>query len=183
MNKKNLFAALTVGLGWLALSVQPTVAETISPLHVGPNCTSQIQLPQNKEELELGDVTRAIQNHLLRIGAKEHEVWVDWYADDVVEAEITLHGKLLRHIKVDVVNAEIIERMDYRKRVGFEKLNVAMAPAPESKFSQQMKYSRQLRRHMLGDGQTWAEWLGKNGRAPCLNDYRFGGPEMREPGM
>jgi hypothetical protein len=190
MNKKistfGLLAGLSVGLSMLALGAMPVFAETPSPLHSGPNCTSLILLPQNKEEIGLSDVKRAIKIHLLRIGAEKHDVKVSWYDDDIIAAEISYRGNLRRHIKIDAANAQIIERIEFRKPVGFRALpesQVKNASSSDHRFNPQVEYSRQLRRHMLGDGKAWATWVGKRKGSSCLNDYRFGGPSMPDPGM
>jgi len=90
---------------------------------------------------------------------------------------------LLRQIKVDAANAAIIERRNYGWAVGFEAPLVGVAETANDEFMQRVKYSRQLRRHMLGDGKAWANWLGNGAKSfSCRDDYRFGGPEMKEPG-
>ena len=184
MNKKistfglviGLVIGLVVGLGMLAFSAVPAIAAQNSPLHSGPNCSSLIQLPQDKEELDLADVKRAVESHLLRIGADNHSVWLSWLDDEVIAVDISHLGNLRRHIKVDAVNAEIIERSDYRQPVGFENVS-------ETQIPPQVTYARQLRRHMLGDGKAWASWVAKGSGIACMDDYRFGGPSMPEPGM
>lgn len=105
MTKNTIAIGLTLGLTWslLTLGALPASAEKASPLHSGPNCLSQIQLPQDKEELGLSDVKHAVENHLLRIGAIGHDVWVSWFDEDedVIAVEISFDGNLRRQIKVD----------------------------------------------------------------------------------
>jgi len=181
LNSRNI--AFFLGIALLFFAVQPALAEITSPLHTERNCVSQIQLPQDKEDLELNDVKQAVVSHLLRIGAVKHDVLVSWIDEDTIAADVIHFGNLRRHIKIDAANATIIERMDYRKPVGFEKTTSRAALALDNSIVKQVRYARQLRRHMLGDGKPWGEWVNVGAKSiNCLDDYRFGGPIMPEPG-
>ncbi len=182
MNIKNMAAGLVLGAGIIGFGVNFASAAGQTHTLEEPSCNSQIQLPQNKEELSLTDVKRAVEIHLLRIGAKNREVQVELNEDDIITANITHRGRLLRQIKVDAANAAIIERRNYGRPVGFDAPVVRTSAIENDDFIQRVNYTRQLRRHMLGDGKAWANWLGNgpNGFA-CRDDYRFGGPEMKEP--
>lgn len=183
MTKNGLLAGIIVGLGIGGFIAPVAIAEIVSPLHSGNNCTSQIQLPQDKEDLSLNDVKHAVKSHLLRIGAEKHEVRVSWYDEEIITVNISHNGHVLRRLKVDAANAEIVERKNYRRAVGFEAPQVALKVAHDNQFVQKVRYSRQLRRHMLGDGKSWASWIGaRKAGFSCLDDYRFGGPRMAEPG-
>ena len=105
------FISVFLGFGLLLIATQQVSAEITSPLHTGQYCTSQIQLPQDKEDLELNDVKQAVVSHLLRIGAVKHDVLVSWIGEDIIAADIIYFGKLRRQIKVDAGNATIIERI------------------------------------------------------------------------
>jgi hypothetical protein len=177
------FISVFLGFGLLLIATQQVSAEITSPLHTGQYCTSQIQLPQDKEDLELNDVKQAVVSHLLRIGAVKHDVLVSWIGEDIIAADIIYFGKLRRQIKVDAGNATIIERIDFRKPVGFEKTTPRAALTLDNSIVKQVRYTRQLRRHMLGDGKAWAKWVkAETKNKYCRNDYRFGGPIMPEPG-
>jgi hypothetical protein len=182
MTLSTRFISVFLGFGLLMSAIQPVSAEVTSPLHTGQHCTSQIQLPQDKEDLELNDVKQAVVSHLLRIGAVKHEVLVSWIDEDTIAADIIHFGKLRRQIKVDAANATIIERMDYRKPVGFKKATLRTSLALNNSIVKKARYARQLRRHMLGDGKAWAEWVNADAKGiSCRDDYRFGGPIMPEP--
>ncbi len=183
MNIKNVIAGLALGVGLIGFGPTIATAEGPTPLRESQSCNSQIELPQNKEELTLNDVKRAVEIQLLRIGANERDVQVERTGEDFITAKITHRGRILRQLKVDAANAAIIERRNYGRAVGFD-APIMRVPAGEAdEFMQRVRFSRQLRRHMLGDGKAWATWLGNEVRGfSCRDDYRFGGPEMKEPG-
>ena len=182
MNKKNTLVAFVLLMSGLVFSAGPVSA---APLQSNQSCSSQIQLPQAKEELELGDVKQAIKVHLLRIGATGRDVNVRWLDEEVIVADIVHRGRLLRKIKVDASNAAIVDRKNYGRPVGFETPQYRRALIRPDLFTRKVRYTRQLRRHMLGDGKTWAKWIKDGPGVPgafCFDDYRFGGPAMEEPG-
>ncbi|MBT3915565.1 MAG: hypothetical protein HOF23_04275 [Rhodospirillaceae bacterium] len=183
MNVKNIAAGLALSAGLIGFGANIATAEGLAPLPEAQSCGSQIQFPQNKEELTLADVKRAVEIQLQRIGAENRDVQVELSDEDIITANITHRGRLLRQIKVDAANAAIIERRNYGRPVGFDAPLVGVAGTANDEFMQRVKYTRQLRRHMLGDGKTWGDWLGNGAKGfSCRDDYRFGGPEMKEPG-
>jgi len=171
-----LFLGLFLGFGVIFSSTEPAYAAADG------KCFSQIQLPQDKEELDLGDVEHAVNAHLLRLGVTGQTVKAHRLDDDIIVAEIRHRGNLLRQLKIDASNATIIERRNYGRPVGFEAPNYRRSLVRPDLFMSKVRYSRQLRRHMLGDGQEWAGWIGEQAGIPCLDDYRFGGPAIEEPG-
>ena len=90
---------------------------------------------------------------------------------------------MLRQIKVGAANAAIIERRNYGRPVGFDAPVVRTAATKDDEFVQRVRYTRQLRRPMLGDGKAWTDWLGNGAQGfACWDDYRFGCPIMKELG-
>ncbi len=133
--------------------------------------------------MTLADVKHAVKIHLLRIGVENREAQVALAGEDVNLVSISHRGRLLRQIKVDAANAVIIERRNYGRPVGFDAPVVRTAATKDDEFVQRVRYTRQLRRHMLGDGKDWADWLGNGAQGfACWDDYRFGCPIMKELG-
>ncbi|MDP7601257.1 MAG: hypothetical protein QF605_07710, partial [Rhodospirillales bacterium] len=109
--------------------------------------------------MTLAGVKHAVKIHLLRIGVKNREVQVALADKDVIVVSISHRGRLLCQIKVDAVNAAIIERRNYGRPVGFDAPVVRAAATKDDEFVQRVRYTRQLRRPMLGDGKAWTDWL------------------------
>jgi len=137
-------------------------------------CVAEIAFPQGKDELSLSDVRRAVKNHLIKLDAPTQKFTVDWDTEDTISVRIvTPTGKVSRFFAVDAVTTQIVENISYRGAVGFsDQDNTRLAMATD-----ESDYQKKLRRHMLGDGQSWGTFIG-NARYGCQDDYSPSVPEI-----
>jgi hypothetical protein len=147
-------------------------------------CDAELTFPEGKEELTLFDVEQSVKQFLLRIGSPERIIKVKWNDDEDVAVEIFDQlGKKRRHMIVDAATADIILTEGAHPPVGFAGDVVSKTAKLELLDpTEHSKYRHDLRRHMLGDGKSWADWVDSSVSNTCFDDYRFGAPEL-EPGL
>lgn len=171
MKNPSLFTIAATGLGIAValFSGQPASANEIQAF----TCHSRITLPTGKEELTLFDVKHAIKQHLARTGAPKRQVKVTWDREEFIYVDIfDQRGKKLRRLIVDAAMAQIVINETYLQPVGF-------TDEDETGLAADVAYRRKLRRHMLGDGKPWADWIiNSASTGGCFDDYRFGGPDL-----
>ena len=171
MKNPSLFTIAATGLG-IAVALSSGQPASANGAHE-TSCHSRITLPTEKEELTLFDVKHAVKQHLLRVGAPMRQVKVTWDREEFINVDIfDQQGKKRRRLVVDAAMAQIVLNEMYLQPVGF-------TDEDETGLAAHVAYRRKLRRHMLGDGKPWADWITNSASTGgCYDDYRFGAPDL-----
>lgn len=138
-------------------------------------CSADIQLPQNKEELSRFDVEHALRQLFARAGQTPAKIESRRAGEDIIAASVYLTGgQLFWSVRVDADEARVISSRYHLANVGFGAPKTHVGGAG---LSREISDTKRLRRHMLGDGQPWGDWVAAV-KSTCADDYRNGAPEM-----
>ncbi|MAF49316.1 MAG: hypothetical protein QF449_14010 [Alphaproteobacteria bacterium] len=155
-------------------------AETENARHLAGVCGADIQFPQNKEELSKFDVEHALRQHFTRAGVSLARVESSRAGEDVITARVYLKdGPLFWSVRVDAAEARIIASRYHLRPVGFGAggFGAAGGLSGVHGLKREISDTQRLRRHMLGDGQPWGDWVAGI-KSTCADDYRHGAPEI-----
>ena len=152
-----------------------SAAETRTVHRLAAVCTTDIQFPQNKEELSRFDVEHALRQHFTRAGYPRARIESRHAGEDVIAASVYLKaGKLFWSVRVDAAEARIISSFYHLGPAGF---GVSENASKGHGLKREISDTQRLRRHMMGDGQPWGDWVAGI-KATCAGDYRNGAPEI-----
>jgi hypothetical protein len=121
------------------------------------------------------DVAHALRQHFTRTGHPLVRIVSRPAGDDIIAASVYLKdGKLFWTFRVDAAEARMISSRYHLGPVGFgASARAPMAPG----LKRQISDTKRSRRHMLGDGQPWGDWVACI-ETTCADDYRNGAPEI-----
>jgi len=171
MNKMlSVSVIVLIGLGVIAAFVPASAHAATAGV-----CSSDIQLPQNKEELSRFDVEHALRQLFARAGQTPAKIESRDAGEDIISAGVYLaSGKLFWSVRIDSAEARVISSRYHLATVGFgAPKNYSGGAGLRREISDTMR----LRRHMLGDGKPWGDWVAGI-KSTCADDYRNGVPEM-----
>jgi hypothetical protein len=172
-----LFARLASTIGLIALttfaastlSAAETMHRTASPETVTLSnayaCNPKIQFPQGKEELSRADIRLVIDQYLLGLGLETAPPQLRDTEDGTVVATLgAANSDLGVEMEIDPATGQLVD---------------VWAIGPTA--TEQADYSARLRHHVMGDGKTWGDWVGKfDVRLLCGSDYGTEAPAIPE---
>lgn len=179
MNKKMLsllaVVALSAGVavsnGHAASAGSESGADNFQKMPLAESCRVPIQFPQGKEELSRSDIRLSVQQHFVRMGVSEPEILVTDTEDETAAVQMKkISGKTVFIFSVDKTSGQIIDARPSWAGASWKS---------EPKLEAQIAYNERLRRHVLGDGKPWGNWVGVfNANLLCASDYDDGGPDI-----
>lgn len=139
-------------------------------------CNVQPEFPAGLEELSSSDVKHSINRHLTKVGIADANIDVTVTNDETYYVQITHTGMpSVTELVVDPATAQIVDLSVYA-----DLPNRLPAAQKSDQGLQKVGYQNRLRNHMLGDGKTWANWVGSvDSRIVCGDDYSQGGPDIK----
>lgn len=138
-------------------------------------CSADIQLPQNKEELSRFDVEHALRQLFARASQTPAKINSRQAGNDIIAANVYLPGgKLFWSVRIDTAEARVISSHYHLATVGF---GAPKNYSGSTGLDREISDTRRLRRHMLGDGQPWGDWVAGI-KSTCADDYHNGAPEI-----
>lgn len=182
MKKKSLSLLAIIALG-TAIAVNHShaasagsdapVAESFQKMPLAQSCRVPIRFPQGKEELSRSDIRLSVQQHFIRMGVSTPKILVTDTQDDTAAVQMKkTGGKTVFIFSVDKTSGEIIDSRPSWAGVNWKS---------EPRLGAQIAYNERLRRHVLGDGKPWGNWVGAfNASLLCASDYDNGGPDIPE---
>ena len=121
------------------------------------------------------DVEHALRQHFTRAGYPRARIESRHAGEDVIAASVYLKaGKLFWSVRVDAAEARIISSFYHLGPAGF---GVSENASKGHGLKREISDTQRLRRHMMGDGQPWGDWVAGI-KATCAGDYRNGAPEI-----
>ena len=134
-------------------------------------CRVPIQFPQGKEELSRSDIRQSVRQHFVRMGVSAPKILVTDTEDETAAVQMKQSsGKTVFIFSVDKISGEIIDSRPSWADAAWKS---------EPKLEAQIAYNERLRRHVLGDGKPWGNWVGvMNANLLCASDYDDGGPDI-----
>ena len=117
----------------------------------------------------------ALRQHFTRTGHPLARIESRHAGEDVIAASVYLKdGKLFWSVRVDAAEARIISSLYHLGPAGF---GVSIKVSKGHGLKREISDTQRLRRHMMGDGQPWGDWVAGI-KATCADDYRNGAPEI-----
>jgi hypothetical protein len=175
---KNILSVSVIVLTALGaiLALGAVSVRAANPAHAAAGvCSADIRLPQNKEELSRFDVEHALRQLFARAGQTPTRIESRHAGEDIIAASVYLaDGKRFWTVRIDSAEARVISSRYHLKAVGFGNPKKYSRGAG---LRREISDTMRLRRHMLGDGQPWGDWVGSI-KSTCADDYRNGAPEM-----
>ncbi|GEM_PF-2122470 len=169
--------ALFLDVGGMPTGTGPRMADqTEKNTNLALACAGAPELPSGKEELTTFDVRTAIEQHLARAGIEGASIELTVTDDHTYHVHIADAGQAPVEMEVDPASARVVAISGFEDPTGgFATASGDDASPPD----QENDYRQQLRRHMLGDGSGWANWVGMFDKQPdCGGDYSAGGPNI-----
>ena len=169
-----LFAATAGGVK--AASPNILLADASDRQAENHQCISQIQIPEGKEELSGAEIRRAIELHLIRVGVRSPKLGIIRSSAETVSIRIAVPGTGGKfELEVDTATGQIV---DTREEIAAT-TDVDTASATPPILRDRVVSRDRLRRHIMGDGQPWGDWVGRlDADLLCGDDYQRGGPQI-----